>query len=113
MKILGRTFIILAAALAVVAVTIGLVGTDTSSAGAETEQGMVFQEQGAASTGKTVTTAQVSGRPHEEGHDEASLFGIVSVLQNLVTIGVIVLVVTLGGRAWTALARLSLWRHNS
>lgn len=113
MKILRRIFIILAAALAVVAATIGLVGNDTDSSGAEPEQGMVFQEQSDASSGEATTTAQISGRPHEEGRDEASLFGIVTVLQNLVTIGVIVLVVTLGGRAWTALARLGAWRHNS
>lgn len=113
MKILGRIFIILTAALAVVAITFGLVGNDTGSFGTETEQGMVFQEQSDAGTGEAVTTAQVSGRPHNEGHDEPSLFGIISVLQNLITIGVIVLVVTLGGRAWTALARLGAWRHNS
>ncbi|GAB4423438.1 MAG: hypothetical protein Fur0044_21430 [Anaerolineae bacterium] len=111
MKIFGRIFIILAAALVVAGVTIALVGSDTGSFEAEAERAPVFQEQGDA--GEAVAAEQVSGRPPREGHDEASLFGIVGVLQNLVIIGVIVLVVTLGGRAWTALARFGAWRHNS
>lgn len=111
MKILGRIFIILAAALVVAAATIALVGNDTGSFEAETERAPVFQEQSGA--GETMTAEQVSGRPPREGHDEASLFGIVGVLQNLVIISVIVLVVTLGGRARTALARFGAWRHNS
>ncbi|MCK6627557.1 MAG: hypothetical protein L6R45_20555 [Anaerolineae bacterium] len=106
MKILGRIFIILAAALVVAAATIALVGNDTGSF--EAERSPVFQEQGDA-----VTAEQVSGRPPREGHDEASLFGIVGVLQNLVIISVIVLVVRLGGRAQRALARFGAWRHNS
>lgn len=107
MKIFGRIFIILAAALVVAAATIALVGNDTGSFEAKADRD-VFQEQGDA-----VTAEQVSGRPPREGHDEASLFGIVGVLQNLVIIGVIVLVVTLGGRAQRALARFGAWRHNS
>jgi|GEM_PF-6112299 len=108
MKILGRIFIILAAALVVAAATIALVGNDTGSFEAEAERAPVFQEQDDA-----VTAEQVSGRPPREGHDEASLFGIVGVLQNLVIISVIVLVVRLGGRAQRALARFGAWRHNS
>jgi hypothetical protein len=116
MAILGRIFIILTTALIVSGVTIAFTGNNNSaglSGGWErpgepmsvTDGG---QDNAAAIThsGDTLPSDRSSLRPHQEGHDSPSLFGIVGVFKNLAIIGVIVMVVTLGGRAGKALARL-------
>jgi hypothetical protein len=123
MAILGRIFIILTAALVVVGATIAFVGNSNSAGfpGAGERPGEptfvtdAGQDHTAVATrpGDTLPSEQFSGRPHREGHDSPSLFGIVGVFKNLAIIGVIVMLVTLGGRAGKALARFGGRLHNT
>ncbi len=99
MKILGRIAIILTAALLVVGIAIGLSQTGYLQNMTPTRGDFGSQ----IATGVTAsTTVATTGQPssvdsttvnHEfarEGHNAASLFGIVQVLQSLIIIGLIV-----------------------
>ena len=108
MKILRNIFIILAAALVIVGATMALVGNSGSATSFDTvERNSVVQEQPIESTvaadseqssattdtANTLSSPQFSDRPQGEGHNSASLFGIISVIQNLAIIGVIIALV--------------------
>ena len=90
MKILGRTIIILIAALAVIGAATALVGNGSARfPDAETESRPFVQDQ---PDGFSTDSPE---RFHEGERDGASLFGIVSVIQNFVIVGLIIAVVIL------------------
>ncbi len=113
-KILGRTLIILTAALVVVGATMALVGRSAGSAGSdfrpEAEQGEVGFISGEDNASPPDFEEHEFSR---EGHDAPSLFGIVGVIQNLITIGLIIGVVRLVVWSKTSLARFGARLHNT
>jgi hypothetical protein len=109
-KILGRTLIILTAALVVVGATVALVGGNADTDRPAAEQG----EAGFIPAGDEAPTPDFE--EHEfsgEGRDAPSLFGIVGVIQNLVTIGLIIGIVRLVVWSKTPLARFGARLHNT
>lgn len=109
-KILGRTLIILTAALVVVGATVALVGGSAGTDGPEAQQG----EAGFIPAGDEAPPSDFE--EHEfsrEGRDAPSLFGIVGVIQNLVTIGLIIGIVRLVVWSKTSLARFGTRLHNT
>ncbi|MCX6046729.1 MAG: hypothetical protein NT075_16620 [Chloroflexi bacterium] len=107
MQLLGRIAIILAAALLVVGIAIGLSHTSYLQNMTPTRGEFAPQSMTGGTAGNTVarTRSQDSGdsggRNREfgrEGHNAASLFGIVQVIQNLLIIGLIVLPFALAPR---------------
>lgn len=109
MKILGRILIILVAALVVVGAATALAGSSSNMQFSERQE--FIQDQPSAGT---ADSGETRPRDHfsEEGRDSPSLFGIVSVIQNLVIIGGIVLLITVIRRLKIMLARLVGSFHN-
>lgn len=113
-NILGRTLIILTAALMVVGATMALVGRSAGSTGADFRPEAQQGETGFVSAGDDAPPSDFEQREFSrEGRDAPSLFGIVGVIQNLVTIGLIVGIVRLAVWSKTSLARFGARLHNT
>lgn len=113
-NILGRTLIILTAALVVVGVTVALVGRSAGSTGTDFRPEAQQGETGFIPVGDDASPSDFE--EHEfspEGHDAPSLFGIVGVIQSLVTIGLIIGIVRLVVWSKTSLARFGARLHNT
>lgn len=102
MKILGRTFAILAAAFVIVAVAVGFAHSSYAErirsampAHGEFERGHADRP---ALSGDSAQSGDFRGGSHREGHHGPSLFGIVSLIKNLTIIGITVLLVAIAGR---------------
>ena len=96
MRIIPRTFAILAAAMIVVGITFGFAQSSSAQAltSARPARNAATQGQSAGGT---------RGRPHgefgHEGNRSPSLFGAVEIVKNLVIVGIIVALVALVKRA--------------
>lgn len=113
-KILGRTLIILTAALVVVGATVALVGNSAGSTDTDFRSEARQSETGFIPAGDDASPSNFE--EHEfspEGRDAPSLFGIVGVIQNLVTIGLIIGIVRLVVWSKTSLARFGARLHNT
>ena len=99
MKILGRTLIILIAALAVIGVATALVGNSSFPDGENEARPFVQERPSDLSTGsENIRPRDHHDRFHEGERDAPSLFGIVGVIQNFAIVSLIVGLVTLGPR---------------
>ncbi len=92
MKLIARTFAILAAALAVVGVAFALNHSSSATANAQREMPPEFAQAATTSTSGS-STAQPAHDPGGEHNQSASLFGLAEVAKNLVIVGVITAVV--------------------
>ena len=110
MKIAGRMLIIFIAALVVVGVTVALTG---SSAGAGGRSPAVQEQNNAGVTTSTAAAGQAHGEFSGDRHNAPSLSGIISVVQNLLIIGVMVVLVSLAPRLKAVLARFGSPFHNT
>lgn len=113
MKVLGQILIILVAALAVIGVATALVGNSSFPEGETRSRPTVeAQSEDLPTDAEGFRPRDHHDRFHEGDHDAPSLFGLVSVLQNLVIVSLIVGLVALGPRLKRRLARLTGSFHN-
>ena len=110
MKIAGRMLIIFIAALLVVGVTVALVG---SSAGADSRSPAAQAQNNAGVTTSTAAADQAHGEFSGDRHNAPSLFGVIGVVQNLLIMGVMVVLVNLAPRLKAVLARFGRPFHNT
>ena len=99
MKLIGRTFAILAAALVVVGALMAFSSSSSAAAGDMPAPPAALQTS-ASGADASASGASATMRPeHEHGMSNTpSLGGIFEVLKNLAIVGVITLIVTLGKR---------------
>lgn len=108
MKIIARTFAILAFAAVIVGGLLTLGATTSLASGGERPDFAAAQAQASGTTGATAssTTSATSSTdttsaampPRGEGGEGASLFGAVEILKNLAIVGVITAIVAGGKR---------------
>lgn len=113
-SILGRTLIILTAALVVVGATVALVGRSAGSDGTDFRPDATQSEAGFTSGSDNASPSDFEEREFSrEERNAPSLFGVVGVLQNLVIVGLIIGLVRLVVWSKTSLARFDPRLHNT
>ncbi len=109
MKIIARTFAILAVAALIVGGLLALGATTSLASGGERPDFAAAAQASASATdtasatasgtaSDTSSTTSTAAPPHREGGEGASLFGAVEILKNLAIVGVITAIVAGGKR---------------
>lgn len=101
MKIIARTFAILAFAAVIVGGLLTLGATTSLASGGERPDFAAAQAQASGTTSATTSSTDTTSAampPRGEGGEGASLFGAVEILKNLAIVGVITAIVAGGKR---------------